>query len=245
MSTKILIIEDSKLTANNIKFILESQGYDITEIIASGDNALNVVSENVPDLIIVDIKLSGFIDGITTAKNITRHYSIPIIFLTKIQNGDTFKSALDANPHSYLTKPFSDTSLIQAVELALNSAKKLSLPNNHISPQVDDGIFLPSAGSSVKIFFKDILYIKSQKVYSQVFVEKDDVATPYLVSKSSNHVVEQLRLPQILKVHKSFYVNVWKIQEVRRTTIVIKGVEIPIAKENIQALKQHLTFLKF
>ena len=116
---KILIAEDENIVALNIKKTLESLGYQITAVVNNGDDAVNQVEINPPDLILMDIMLKGLTDGIEAAETITKKYNLPIIFLTALSDEKTIDRASFAKPYGYILKPFTTHEMHTAVESAL------------------------------------------------------------------------------------------------------------------------------
>ena len=83
MSTvKILVVEDERITAEDMRKALNSVGYEVPAIVSSGEDAIKVSEEIKPDLVIMDIKLEGEMDGIEAAEKIRSKLGIPIIYLT-------------------------------------------------------------------------------------------------------------------------------------------------------------------
>ena len=79
---KIIIAEDEKIVAKYIANKLKKSGYEILGIVSTGQDLLKEVSDQVPDLVLMDIKLDGDMDGIETAQKLKRNYSVPVVFLT-------------------------------------------------------------------------------------------------------------------------------------------------------------------
>ena len=79
---QILIVEDEKIVALDIKGMLSRLGFDVLDIVSTGDKAIEMVANKKPDLILMDIMLKGEMDGINAAQQIIKHYNTPIIFLT-------------------------------------------------------------------------------------------------------------------------------------------------------------------
>src|ERR1035438_8220155 len=89
----ILIVEDEKIVAMDISGSLKSVGYEVSGIVASGKEAIDLVNQNPPDLILMDIKIKGDIDGIQTAEIIQGHHDIPIVYLTAFADENTLSRA--------------------------------------------------------------------------------------------------------------------------------------------------------
>jgi two-component system, response regulator PdtaR len=116
----ILIVEDEILVAASIKIALQNLGYNVTSTVPSGEEAILKAKEDNPDLILMDIVLSGDMDGIEAASKIRSLYQIPFIYLTAYANGKTKERANQTNPDGYIIKPFKNRELNETIESALN-----------------------------------------------------------------------------------------------------------------------------
>jgi diguanylate cyclase (GGDEF)-like protein/PAS domain S-box-containing protein len=115
---KLLIVEDELLISRHIEQMAQNLGYQVVEVTDSGEEALNLVREKSPDLVLMDIRLKGAVDGIEAATRIWKQYSIPIVYLTAYADEDTLKKATSAEPFGYLIKPFEEKELLVAIEMA-------------------------------------------------------------------------------------------------------------------------------
>ncbi|MDO9323909.1 MAG: response regulator [Methanoregula sp.] len=116
---RILIVEDDEIIANLISLMLEKKGYTVVGKTGSGEEAIRKAAELEPDLIFMDINLSGQMDGITAAWYIFQLFHFPIIFLTALCDDSLLERAKNAQPYGYLLKPFTDRELTSNVELGL------------------------------------------------------------------------------------------------------------------------------
>ena len=121
--SKILIVEDEMIIARDIKGKLESLGYDVVGIVSSGEDAINKAETEKPTLILMDIELSGKIDGIEASKKIIESNNISIIYLTAYSDSKTFRRAISTEPINYLVKPIDEEKLESAIETALFQSK--------------------------------------------------------------------------------------------------------------------------
>ena len=119
MTTKILIVEDELLIANNLARKLTTLGYKIVDIVSSGEKAIQIAGEKQPDLVLMDIVIKGDIDGIEAAAKISRQYGIPVIYLTAYADNETLNRAKSTTPFGYILKPFKDKELQVTIEIAL------------------------------------------------------------------------------------------------------------------------------
>jgi len=120
---KILIAEDETIIAIDIKSILQKIGYSVPEIATSGEKVIESLSNEKPDLILMDISLAGKLDGIETAEIISRKYDLPIVYLTALTNNETLERARVTEPFGYLLKPFDERNLHSTIEMALYKHK--------------------------------------------------------------------------------------------------------------------------
>lgn len=116
----ILIVEDELLIAHMIATKLEKIGYNVLKIATSGQEALESVVQEQPDLILMDIVLQGELDGIETAAQIKSKLDVPVIFLTAYANDETLERAAQTGCYGYLIKPFKDQELQSTVKIVLS-----------------------------------------------------------------------------------------------------------------------------
>jgi PAS domain S-box-containing protein len=124
-SARILIVEDDRIVARDIAQQMKRAGYVVAGTTASGEEALALVeqwqwqSEPGPDLVLMDVRLEGELDGIDTARRIRAACDIPVVFLTAYADEETIQRATTAEPFGYVLKPFDDVQLRTVVEMAL------------------------------------------------------------------------------------------------------------------------------
>jgi PAS domain S-box-containing protein len=116
---KILICEDEHIVALDIKRHLTRFGYEVVGSFASGEAAVEACPALMPDLVLMDIRLQGELDGITAARRIFDEHSIPVILLTAYADEDTVMRARESRPFGYIIKPFEERELRTAIEIAL------------------------------------------------------------------------------------------------------------------------------
>ena len=120
---KILIVEDEPLIASYIEEVLGESGFEVAGIAASGPEALSLAAEAAPALALVDIRLTGPIDGIELACMLRQKYGLPSIFLSGLVDGETARRAETAQPLGFLPKPFLPSQVFKAIDRALNAMK--------------------------------------------------------------------------------------------------------------------------
>ena len=118
LTTRILIVEDEAIICAELKSTLRSLGHDVVASANSGEEAIEKADIHRPDLVLMDIKLEGKIDGIEAAQIIQFKFGIPIIFLTAYADNKTVAKAKLTMPIRYLLKPVQEQELKIAVEMA-------------------------------------------------------------------------------------------------------------------------------
>lgn len=116
---KICIVEDERIIAHDIEFNLLASGYDVSNIVSTGEEAIRVTKASTPDVVLMDIGLEGNIDGIETADQIHSYLNIPVIFLTAYSDDITCDRAQKAKPIGFLHKPIEPAEMVQMIEKAL------------------------------------------------------------------------------------------------------------------------------
>lgn len=119
---RILVVEDEGIVAMELKSELEAMGYD-ADTCGSGEEALENIEPSMPDLIVMDIRLPGKMDGVETADRIRKNHDIPLIYLTAYTDESTLEKAKATAPYSYLLKPIDAKELHIAIEIALYRRK--------------------------------------------------------------------------------------------------------------------------
>lgn len=117
---KILIVEDERIIAEDLKSTLEHEGYLITEIVGLPKQALESVEKQKPDIALVDIKLYGEMTGLDLAVKLKNEYGLAIVFCTAFNDQHTRNKAKKAEPLGYITKPIDDLKLVNVIKEAVN-----------------------------------------------------------------------------------------------------------------------------
>ncbi|MBD3886491.1 response regulator [Phormidium tenue FACHB-886] len=116
---RILVVEDERVVARDIEKRLKKLGYLVPASVASGEAALEKVAELRPDLVLMDIRLKGPMDGIEAAEQIRADFDTPVIYLTAYADDATLQRAKVTEPFGYIVKPFDERDLQVAIEIAL------------------------------------------------------------------------------------------------------------------------------
>jgi CheY-like chemotaxis protein len=116
----ILIVEDEGIVAQEIKSRLEKSGYSVCAVAHDGKTAIAHAGDMHPDLVLMDIRLKGQMDGIEAAGQIRERFNLPVVYLTAYTDAATLERAKAEEPFGYVVKPFETRSLMVSIEIALH-----------------------------------------------------------------------------------------------------------------------------
>ena len=116
---KVVIVEDEGLIAADLKGRLQRAGYGVPAVAGSGTEALRLIRETKPDLVLMDIRIKGAVDGIQVAQQIRQELDIPVIYLTAYEDRETLERASQTQAFGYIKKPIASSSLHGSIEMAI------------------------------------------------------------------------------------------------------------------------------
>lgn len=238
----ILIVEDEMIIAANLSLQLTHLGYDVTGITSRADEVLLHISRRVPDIILMDINLKGDLDGIEVTQLIQKGYKIPIIYLTANSDEANFNRAKATNPYAFVSKPFKKLDLQRAIELTLvriqeerHDEKNMDLASEE--PFIlSDCIFIRSHEKMVKVCISNILYIEAERNYCKIHCKDRE----HLLVMTLKDIEEKLISNTLLRIHRSFIVNLSHIDEIAANHVVIAKKAIPLSADLKKKLLQHI-----
>lgn len=240
--TKILIVEDEMIIAANISLQLEQLGHEVTGIVPRGEDALKQLEISKPDILLLDINLKGTLDGIETAQAMQKNYNIPIIYLTANIDDAHFNRAKTTHPYGFIAKPFKKLDLQRTIELTISQvASETQEINYNESEQsesfiLSDSVFVRHNNTMVKVNIDDIQYVEAERNYCRIHSKNRE----YLLVMTLKDMDKKLPPKHFLRVHRSFIINISKINEVGNTHIVIEKKAIPISKSLKEELLKRL-----
>jgi len=129
---KILIVEDERITAEDLKNTLEMMGYEVTGMASSADTFYKSLQAKMPDLVLMDIYLKGKKDGIELATEVKEKYQLPVIYLTAYSDANILDRAKITEPFGYILKPFQERELYSNIEMALHK-NRMEHRINHLN----------------------------------------------------------------------------------------------------------------
>jgi len=231
---KILVVEDEMIIGAKVSMFLTELGYEVTGIIPRAEEALLQLNENKPDIALLDIQLKGNMDGIALAQVLHQEYHIPVIFLTANSDDATFSRAKEAKPFAFLAKPFKKMDLQRALELTISlmanqpprTEIKGESPEEETPYILSDRIFVRNKDRMVKILFEDIHYIEAERNYCRIFTKTKE----YLLTMPMKSLEDQLPSTLFQRIHRSYIVNLTKVDEVDENSVFIGAKSLPLSK---------------
>lgn len=233
-SLKILVVEDDLSFALDLEMVLQAMDYFVSGRADTGAKALQMIKEDKPDLILMDIDLNGVMSGIDVADKV-KHLSIPILFITSQLDKPSYDQAAKSNMLGYLTKPISKFSLKSSIMMAIYNAHYLSKEKeNTENLNTDEHIitkncfFFKKDNVYKKVLTRDISYVMSQRNYCDIHTQSEKV----FVARIPIGELEEILPPHFIAVHRQFIVNLHLVDSYsRRTNILTIGQsQIPVSK---------------
>lgn len=185
----VLIVEDELITAESISELLTDEDYKVTGVAKDALTALQLCRQAVdpPRVIVCDINIAGDIKGVELARQLKKLYGCEIIFLTAYSDTKTLESAFEADPVMYVVKPYNDTQLLVAVQMAFNklyrkeksgAGKKLDLTER----EKEIAVLVAQGHSSKQIARKLSISIETVKTHRRRMLQKNSISSfPHLV----------------------------------------------------------------
>jgi DNA-binding LytR/AlgR family response regulator len=236
---KIMIVEDESIVALDLSMRLQKEGYEIVGIASNSDDAIDVFTEQKPDLVLMDINIKGNKDGIETAAALKKIQDVPLIFLTAFSQSEYVNRAKAVNPSAYLVKPFNNDSLHTSIQIAIHNFAVLpkSIDPEPIAENKDE------TSKEALLFFNNYFFVKHNYRFNKfsidelLFAESDNnyiklVTTNKKITLrvSLQYIAEKFNHPALVRVHRGFIVNIKNIDSFNEEEIIIGTYQIPIGR---------------
>lgn len=239
-SLNILIVEDSLSFALELELVVAALGHKLLATVDNSSDALIEVLDKKPDLILMDINISGKYSGIDVAKKIEQ-LNIPVIFITSFADDKHFDDAAQISNSTYLVKPVEQFTLKAAISILMNKRG-----TNRPKPQEiivrDKAIFLKKKKDFDRIDVNDILYVESSRVYCKTFTS---AGAEYMNRMTLNEYADLIKEFNFLRPHRSYLVNADKVTKVNLSENYLKvgSANIPISRNSKNEVKEHFRFI--
>lgn len=227
---KIGIVEDDMIIAGAITEMLQEVGYDVPESASRYSEAIEMIENEKPDLLLLDIHLVGKMDGIDLAEIVRNKFRVPFIFLTANMDQKTVERAKAVFPSAFLVKPVTRDQLHTAIEIAFNN---YSSPQTHAESgreehaQSKTFAFVRDGHAFRKVHYDDILYLESEANYVALHLaDKKKI----LLRSSLDEFIRQLDAARFVRTHRGYAVNIGLIDGVYPGEVSVNGVRLPVGR---------------
>ena len=255
----VLIVEDEAIVALDLAQGLEKDGYEVAGIADNSAEAQELFSSHNIDIVLMDVNIIGDKDGIDTAAALLKQKQVPLIYLTAFTDAATIERAKHTHPSAYLAKPYHLTNVRIAIELAISNfaiarqqeAIGKVIPMENTSPrspgdtadkeailQMNDCIFVKSNYSFVKIRLADILYMEAENNYVQLVTAEKKL----LLRLSLSQLLEKVRYKPLVRIHRSFAVNMEAMQSFTDQEIMVNKTPLPIGRSYKEEFLKYFDF---
>lgn len=233
---RILIVEDQVVVAKSVEAMIVDHGMEVIAICKTGEEAIAISEQDTPDVVIMDIKLQGKMDGIQAAAKIREMHWIPLIFLSDYADRVTVRKAKTTRPANFLSKPFTEADLIRAIDIAIYNANA----SRAIEGGDEEFIFIKT-GLQVysRLEYSSIVYLEADRSYCKI--QATDKL--YSATMSMAAVAEQLNPARFVKVHRKYIVNIRKVRELAGSEVVLGGHRLPVSDHHRSELMARLKVL--
>jgi DNA-binding LytR/AlgR family response regulator len=228
---KLLIVEDEPLYASQLEMLVEQMGYDLAGTYDNAFDALDCFHREQPDFLLLDINLSGDIDGIQLAEKVNKIRPTPTVFITSRQDNETFARVQKTDPVAFIIKPFDILQLQRTIELAV--AKMASGDSSNTFEQSDlavqDCLFIKVRQKLEKVNFDDILFLEADDRYSLLYTTDGH---KFAIRMPLGYLEEKLPSNRFARTHRSFLIQLKWIQSVdlQDMIIQIRDKHVPLSK---------------
>lgn len=235
----ILVVEDEFLVAKDLISRLQSEGYRITDHVKNGEDALASAAKSLPDVVLMDIDIEGKMSGIDTAKALNRHQRLPIIYLTKFKDDQTFDAAKKTGPCHFINKPVSQIALSRAIQMAVEQFRLFKESTTANKP----GFSLKVDGKYQPILLESVLWITAEGPYCHLHTLGESLLFSKNMSALLDEIDEQVAPPSgLLRIHRSTVVNTQHIDAVNTQGVTVQGITKPIGKTYLASVRKVLKF---
>ncbi|MFK7972282.1 MAG: LytR/AlgR family response regulator transcription factor [Bacteroidia bacterium] len=242
---RIMLVEDEPLNVRKIKAMLKSIGHELVGVVDNAKDGLALFEEAKPDLLLVDIVIKGSKDGVQFAKELTKKQPVPVIFITSLQDYESFSRAKETEPYGFLNKPFNENALLTAIEIAIQQfARKVESESEEQqapTPLIRDSFFLKIGNKLVKIPISSIRWIEVKDDYCTIFSD----GKRYNAKISLKEFNGKLPDSDFVRVHRNYIINAQFITniDISQYTLSIDEMEVPITRTYKDDLLKRLNML--
>ena len=242
----ILIVEDESIVALDLATALHQDGYEVIGIADHAEEAIRLFTVHAVDIVLMDIHLAGPKDGIDTVDDLMKIRQTPVIYLTAFTDHATVERVKPTYPSAFLAKPYQISNVRIAIELALHNfavsanppterPSSPGTPSNDLSLlgptkepilQMGDCAFVKYNYQFVKVPLADILFVAADS--NHINLHTND--KKFVLRLSLSQLFDRLIFDRLIRIHRSYAVNIDAIQSFTEQKVLTGKGELPIGR---------------
>ena len=222
---KVALLDDEIIICETLEKFLGELGYNVVGYALNYEEAIELLENEKPDVFLLDINLNEKKSGKDFATYLREHTAIPLIFISSYSDKNTLDSVKQLRPDGYLVKPFNKNDLYTSIEIALNNFNIRQSDQKKESEMEADSFFIKQDSFFVKIKYNDLLYIKSEGVYVELYTE----TKKYLHRETLKNMLDRFLPKQFQQTQRSYIVNINHVGAVSRESVMIKETSVPVS----------------
>lgn len=221
----ILIVEDELMISEMLKGMLIKLGYTVIGQARSFDKAVEIMEDTKKiDLALLDINLEQDKNGIDLARLINEKFKIRFAYLTSYATPEYIRQAGETGPEAYLLKPFNQDDLYATIEIIRGRTQQ-----NH-------KVLVRTGSEEVPISVDDLISIKSDNIYLELQTRQKK----FITRNYMDEFLQMLPANSFLRIHRSYAINISKIQSISSSTVLVDGREFPVSRRHKEELLEIL-----
>lgn len=229
---KVLIVEDEELYRLKLDAFILELGYEVIATTDNSEEAIKIIINSEPDIVIMDININGKLNGIEIANKL-QQTNTSFLFITSLKDKELYQQARQTSCIGYLIKPFNELTLQSAIEYAIRIQKDKTISQKDFKEWtsdlvIKDRILIKHNCQLYKVLISDIIYIEAKGKLSLLHTKQKNLISNTSLTKLLN----ALPLNAFIRVHKSFVVNTKYINKIilKNNAIFIGETPLPIGR---------------
>jgi DNA-binding LytR/AlgR family response regulator len=230
----VLIVEDEAIAALDLSEGLRQCGYAIAGVADNARTAKALYEEKEVDIVLMDIRLKGEKDGVDTVIELMKSRKRPVIYLTAFTDAATVERVKNTYPAAFLTKPYNVDNVRIAIELALHNFVAGKEPDQPVRQadrepllRLNDNLFVKMNYRFVKLPLSSICYIAADNNHAHLVTSEKK----YVVRLSLTQVLESIRWERLVRIHRSFAVNIDAVSSFTEQDVTVNKEILPVGRQ--------------
>ena len=230
--SKILIVELEYVLEEEMLCRLFELGHEIVKTVYNSNDALEYLEQNDVDIVLIEMNMDGKLKGFQLTENLNSTFNVPFIILAPTIIQAHLDMVKEASPSAILIHPTSLQQIHLSIALAIsnfNNSKSSNFAGLIENPTMDllnNCLFFKKSNYFERVNFNDIFWLRAENNYTVIHTSKGD----FIYSTVLKKFIEKLPMNQFIRVHRSYIINLSKIEGFEGKMVIIDNDRIPVAK---------------